>query len=71
MTTESMVTLKREIADFLKSPETSHDLTEIVREFGALADDASIKAALLTLDSEGLIEITSNWEFRGLLPNSH
>jgi hypothetical protein len=61
--------LQDEIMHFLQAPEEVHDLPEIVRKFRALADDASIKAALLMLNVEGLVEITPNWEFRGADPN--
>jgi DNA-binding PadR family transcriptional regulator len=40
------------------------NLPEIVRQLRSLADDASIKAALLRLNSEGLVEITAEWTFR-------
>jgi len=64
MSTQAMSALETEIVRFLDSPTEVHDLPEIVRRFRALADDASIKAALLRLNVEGLVEITSDWEFR-------
>jgi hypothetical protein len=56
--------LDTEIIRFLEGRENPHDLTGIVQRFRSLADDASIKAALLRLNSEGLLEITPDWEFR-------
>ncbi|MGA7217254.1 MAG: hypothetical protein WBX38_03010 [Candidatus Sulfotelmatobacter sp.] len=61
--------LQDEIIRFLQNPEDVHDLPEIVKKFRTLADDASIKATLLMLNVEGLVEITPNWEFRGAAPN--
>jgi hypothetical protein len=57
--------LEAEIMSFLNNPYQSHDLPEIVRRFRSLADDASIKAALLRLNAGGFLEITPDWEFRG------
>jgi hypothetical protein len=45
-------------------PEATSNLPEIVRELRSLADEASIKAALLKLNSEGLVQITPDWKFR-------
>jgi hypothetical protein len=59
-----MTALETEIVRFLENPPALHGLPEIVRKFRPLADDASIKAALLRLNVEGLVEITPDWEFR-------
>jgi hypothetical protein len=64
MNTQAMSALETEIVRFLENPSEAHNLPDIVRKFRALADDASIKAALLRLNVEGLIEITPDWEFR-------
>jgi hypothetical protein len=69
MSAEPRTLLENEIIRFLQDPEVVHDLPEIVRKFRPLADDASIKATLLMLNVEGLVEITSDWEFRGADPN--
>ena len=69
MSTQSMTALEAEIVRFLDSPTGTHDLPEIVRKFRVLADDASIKAALLKLNVEGLLEITPDWEFRVVSEN--
>jgi len=63
--TYNRIALEAEIVRFLENPDQAHDLPEIVRRFRALADDASIKAALLRLNAEGLLEITPDWKFRG------
>jgi hypothetical protein len=68
MNTEAMSALETEIVRFLDNPKEVHDLPEIVRKFRTLADDASIKAALLRLSVEGLLEITPDWEFRRATP---
>lgn len=65
MTAHTKSGLEAEIIRFLKSPKDVHDLPEIVRRFRALSDEASIKAALLRLNAEGVLEITPDWEFRG------
>jgi hypothetical protein len=44
--------------------EHADNLPEIVGQLRSLADDASIKAALLRLNSEGLVEMTPDWTFR-------
>jgi hypothetical protein len=64
MTAELMNALETEIVRFLDNPNEPHNLPEIVKKFRPLADDASIKAALLRLNVEGLLEITPDWEFR-------
>lgn len=61
--TNSRTTLEVAILCLLENENTGN-LPEIVRELRSLADDASIKAALLRLNSEGLIQITSDWTFR-------
>jgi hypothetical protein len=43
--------------------EQASNLPEIVGQLRSLADDASIKAALLRLNSEGLVQITADWTF--------
>jgi hypothetical protein len=65
MNVQSMNALETEIIRFFENPNEMHDLPEIVEKFRTLADDASIKAALLRLSLEGLLEITPDWEFRG------
>jgi hypothetical protein len=64
MSTQAMSALETEIVRFLDNPSEVHELPEIVRRFRVLADDASIKAALLRLNVEGLVEISPDWEFR-------
>jgi hypothetical protein len=64
MSKGAMNTLEAEIMGFLDNPAQVRNLPEIVQKFRNLADDASIKAALLRLSSEGLLEITPDWEFR-------
>ena len=64
MSTQAMSALEAEIVRFLENPSSAHNLPDIVRQFRALADDASIKAALLRLNVEGFVEITPDWEFR-------
>jgi hypothetical protein len=61
--TSSRTALEVAILRLLENENTGN-LPEIVRELRSLADDASIKAALLRLNSEGLIQITSDWTFR-------
>ena len=61
---QSRAKLESEIIRFLQDSSNPHELPEIVREFHDLADDASIKATLLMLNVQGLIEITTDWEFR-------
>jgi len=58
-------TLEAEIIRILNN-SNDHDLSEIVRELRVFADDASIKAALLRLNSEGVLEITPDWKFRSV-----
>lgn len=65
MTTCERITLEDEITRFLAASPEAHELPAIVRRFRDLADDASIKAALLRLNAEGLLEITPSWQFRG------
>ena len=64
MNTQTRTALETEIMDFLESSENPHDLRQIVRKFRTVADDASIKATLLSLSAEGLLEITQSWEFK-------
>jgi hypothetical protein len=40
----------------------AQDLPSVVRALHNLADEASIKAAVLKLQSEGLLEITVEWK---------
>jgi hypothetical protein len=68
MSTPALSALEAEIVRFLDDSKEVHDLPEIVRRFRTLADDASIKAALLRLNVEGLLEITPDWEFRRPAP---
>jgi hypothetical protein len=63
MNTNSRTPLDDAILRLLEN-EHAGTLPEIVRELRYLADDASIKAALLRLDSEGLIQITPDWTLR-------
>jgi hypothetical protein len=63
--------LDTEIIRFLEGRENPQDLIGIVQRFRSLADDASIKAALLRLNSEGLLEITPDWEFRRASGTAH
>jgi len=67
MDVQSMNALETEIIRFFENPGEMHDLPDIVGKFRAVADDASIKAALLGLCLEGLLEITADWEFRGTI----
>jgi hypothetical protein len=62
MTTNSRTPLDAAILRLLENEQASN-LPEIVRELRSLADDASIKAALLKLNSEGLVQITADWKF--------
>jgi hypothetical protein len=66
MTTFDETALEDEITRFFAKSAEPHHLPEIVRRFRPLADDASIKATLLRLNHEGIIEITPEWEFRGV-----
>jgi len=63
MSTNSRTELEIAILHLLEN-EHADNLPAIVRELRFLADDASIKAALLRLNSEGLIQITGDWMFR-------
>ena len=63
MEIQSMNTLESEIIRFFENPNEMHGLPEVVGKFRALADDASIKAALLKLSAEGVLEVTRDWEF--------
>jgi hypothetical protein len=63
MNTNSRTELEVAILHLLEN-ERADNLPAIVRELRFLADDASIKAALLRLNSEGLIQITGDWMFR-------
>lgn len=63
MSTNSRTPLEVAILHLLENDHV-RNLPEIVRDLRSLADDASIKAALLRLNSEGLIQITTDWTFR-------
>lgn len=65
------IELDTEIIHFLEGRENPQDLIGIVQRFRSLADDASIKAALLRLNSEGELEITPEWEFRRASGSTH
>jgi hypothetical protein len=64
LTTKSADTLETRIISFLDASERPQDLSVIVDKFAASADEASIKAALLSLNVAGHIDITSEWEFQ-------
>lgn len=63
MNTSSRTPIEMAILQLLEI-ERADNLRDIVGKLRSLADDASIKAALLRLNSEGLVEITSDWTFR-------
>lgn len=62
MNTSSRTPIEMAILQLLKN-ECADNLRDIVGKLRCLADDASIKAALLRLNSEGLVEMTSDWTF--------
>jgi|HubBroStandDraft_4_1064222.scaffolds.fasta_scaffold4065416_1 hypothetical protein len=63
MNTNSRTPIETAILRLLEN-ERADNLRDIVGKLRFLADDASIKAALLRLNSEGLVEITPDWTFR-------
>lgn len=63
MSIQTTSALETEIIQFLENSRERRGLREIVKKFRPVADDASIKAALLKLNGEGLLEITPDWQF--------
>lgn len=52
------------VLQLLLRGDYDRDLTLVVQELRHLADDASIKAAVLRLQSEGRLQITLDWKLR-------
>jgi hypothetical protein len=46
------------------SENCDRDLSFVVERLRYLADDASIKAAILRLNHEGMLQITPEWKIR-------
>jgi len=71
MNIESQSKLEAAIIRLLQDGAKRHDFREILTTFRSLADDASIKAALLALSAKGVIEITRDWEFHSVCGEVH
>jgi hypothetical protein len=63
MTMDSRSELERALL-LLVCDNYDRELSVVVEELRDLADDASIKAAILRLNCEGVLQITPEWKVR-------
>lgn len=64
MAASSRSELENVLLQLLLRGDCDRDFPTVVEELRFIADDASIKAAVLRLKSEGLLQITPDWKLR-------